>query len=317
MLGRAGRLKKHDIGLAYLLIEPGKNYSHKTKETEENIAIGLLNGKIKDFELQPDEAKSLTELLAFISMYNEGIVREKIYKFNEYLINSDYELGEFLKKLVDYRLVRLKDSNQYKSTFLGQSIAKSFLTVKKSLEIIEILKKKEKEIVDIVLELKALRNVYLTKKVVADLSKHRSARYSSNNFFSASVSSFLIADNIKKRKSFSHEVTDFFINWTNDIFNCNCKDNPYCDCGRLNLERIIFSLRTDENFDISEISEYLSNKYGLLVFRGDIIGYFENLIYSLESIQNIAKGIINLDEEYKYEISKIPELISKIKNNSE
>ena len=55
MLGRAGRLKKHDIGLAYLLIEPGKIYSHKTKETEENIAIGLLNGKIKDFELQPDD----------------------------------------------------------------------------------------------------------------------------------------------------------------------------------------------------------------------------------------------------------------------
>ncbi len=317
MLGRAGRLKKHEIGLAYLLIEPGKNYSFKTKETEENIAIGLLNGKIKDFELQPDEAKSLTELLAFISMYNEGIVREKIYKFNEYLINSDYEVEEFLKKLIVYRLVRLEDNDQYKSTFLGQSIAKSFLTVKKSLEIIEELKKKKKKIVDIVLELKALRNVYLTKKVVADLSKHRSARYSSNNFFSASVSSFLIADNIKKRKSFSREVTDFFINWTNDIFNCNCKDNPYCDCGRLNLERIIFSLRTDENFDISEISEHLSNKYGLLVFRGDIIGYFENLIYSLESIQNIAKGIINLDDEYKYEISKIPELISKIKNNSE
>ncbi len=316
MLGRAGRLKKHDIGLAYLLIEPGKVYSHRTKVTEEIVAINLLNGKIKDFELHPDGDKSLTELLAFISIFNEGVVREKIYQFNEYLINSNYDLVEFLKKLTNYKLVFLDNKNMYKSSFLGRSIAKSFLTVEKSLEIVELLKNKKSKIMDIVLELKALKNVYLTNKIVADLSKHRAAKYTSNNFFSASVSSFLMADNLKKRKSFSRELTDFFINWTNDIFNCNCKDNPYCDCGRLNLERIIFSLRTDENFEISEISEYLSKKYGLLVFKGDIIGYLENLIYSLESIQNIAKGIINLDEEFKYEISKIPEIISKIKNNS-
>jgi helicase len=314
MLGRAGRLKKHDIGLAYLLIEPGKNYSFRTKETEENIAIGLLNGKIKDFELQPDEAKSLTELLAFISMYNEGIVREKIYKFNEYLINSDYELGEFLKNLVKYRLVRLEDNNQYKSTFLGQSIAKSFLTVKKSLEIIEILKKKDKKIVDIVLELKALRNVYLTKKIVADLSKHRSARYSSNNFFSASVLSLMDANYVKKRKSFSEEFIEYVVKWTGEIFNCDCKDKPYCECGRINLERIILNLRIENKFSIREISEYLEEDLKILIYKGDIADYLENLIYSFESILNISKGIKNLDPDYEKEILEIPNIIENIRN---
>jgi len=314
MLGRAGRLKKHDIGLAYLLIEPGKIYSHKTKETEENIAIGLLNGKIKDFELHPDEAKSLTELLAFISTYNEGIVREKIYKFNEYLINSDYELGEFLKKLIKYRLVRLDGNNQYKSTFLGQSIAKSFLTVKKSLEIIEILKKKDKKIVDIVLELKALRNVYLTKKVVADLSKHRSARYSSNNFFSASVLSLMDANYVKKRKSFSDEFIEYVVKWTGEIFNCDCKDKPYCECGRINLERIILNLRIDRKFSIRKISEYLEEELKILIYKGDITDYLENLIYSFESILNISKGIKNLDSDYEKEILEIPNIIEKIRD---
>ena len=314
MLGRAGRLKKHDIGLAYLLIEPGKNYSFKTKETEETIAIGLLNGKIKDFELQPDEAKALTELLAFISMYNEGIVRKKIYKFNEYLINSDYELGEFLKILVDYRLIRLESNNQYKSTFLGQSIAKSFLTVKKSLEIIEILKKKDKKIVDIVLELKALRNVYLTKKVVADLSKHRSARYSSNNFFSASVLSLMDANYVKKRKSFSDEFIEYVVKWTGEIFNCDCKDKPYCECGRINLERIILNLRIDRKFSIRKISEYLEEELKILIYKGDITDYLENLIYSFESILNISKGIKNLDSDYEKEILEIPNIIEKIKD---
>jgi len=221
-----------------------------------------------------------------------------------------------MNKLINYRLIRLNNSVLYKATFLGQSVAKSFLTVKKSLSIIEELRKKEKKIIEIVLDLKSLRNVYLTKKVIADLLKHRPAKYSSNNFFSASVSSFLVADNIKKRKNFSRETTDFFINWTRDIFNCNCKENPYCDCGRLNLEKIILSLRTDENFEINEICEYLGKKYGILVFKGDIIGYLENLIYSLESIQNMMKGILNLDEKYKDELSRIPELITKIKNNN-
>ncbi len=314
MLGRAGRLKKHDIGLAYLLIEPGKVYSHTTKVTEENIAINLLNGKIKDYELQPDESKFLTELLAFISMYNEGIVREKIYKFNEYLINSDYELEEFLKKLINHRLVRLDDNNQYKSTFLGQSIAKSFLTVKKSLEIIEILKNKDKKIVDIVLELKALRNVYLTKKVVADLSKHRSARYSSNNFFSASVLSLMDANYVKKRKSFSDEFIEYVVKWTGEIFNCECKDKPYCECGRINLERLILNLRIDNKFSIREISEHLEEELKILIYKGDITDYLENLIYSFESVLNISKGITNLDSDYEKEILEIPNIIENIRN---
>jgi len=314
MLGRAGRLKKHDLGRAYLLIEPGKNYSPRNKTTEENIAINLLNGKIKDFELHPDEDRSLTELLAFISMFNEGVEKTDIYKFNDHLINANYEIEGFMNKLINNRLIRLSNGVLYKATFLGQSVAKSFLTVKMSLSIIEELRKKEKKIIEIVLDLKSLRNVYLTKKVVADLLKHRPAKYSSNNFFSASVTSFLVADNIKKQKTFSRETTDFFINWTRDIFNCHCKENPYCDCGRLNLEKIILSLRTDENFKINEICEYLGKKYGILVFKGDIIGYLENVIYSLESIQNMMKGLLNLDEEYKDELSKIPELITKIKN---
>ena len=110
-------------------------------------------------------------------------------------------LEEFLKKLTNYKLIRLRANNSYRASFLGQSIAKSFLTVEKSLEIIDLLRNKNRKIIDIVLELKALRNVYLTKKVVADLSKHRAAKYASNNFFSASVLSLMDANYVKKRKT--------------------------------------------------------------------------------------------------------------------
>ena len=178
----------------------------------------------------------------------------------------------------------------------------------------EFLKKKEKTIVDIVLELKPLRNVYLTKKVVADLSKHRAAKYSSNNFFSASVLSLMDANYVRKRKSFSDEFIEYVVKWTQEIFNCECKDKPYCECGRINLERIILDLRIGKRLSISEISEYLEEELKILIYKGDITDYLENLIYSFESILNISQGIPNLDSEYEKEISQIPKIIENIKN---
>jgi len=313
MLGRAGRLKKHDLGRAYLLIEPGKSYSSRNKTTEENIAINLLNGKIKDFELHPDQDRSLTELLAFIAMFNSGVEKAAIYKFNDDLINANYELEGFVKKLINNRLIRLNKDDLYEATFLGQSVAKSFLTIEVSLSIIDELKKKEKKIIEIVLDLKKLRNVYLTKKVVADLSKHRPAKYASNNFFSSSNLTLMDANYVKKRKSFSDDFINYVVKWTREIFNCDCKDNPYCECGRLNLEKIILNLRIEDNFSIKEITEYLESELEIMIYKGDITDYLENLIYSFESILNISKGVQNLDTKYSEELSEIPNIIERIR----
>jgi helicase len=306
MLGRAGRLKKHDMGLAYTLVEPGKIYSPKMKITEENIAIKLLNGKIKDFELEPNEDKSLTELLAFISMYSKGIEQEKTYNYYDLLINNEYNIKHLIKKLNSLKLIKIKENFIHKSTYLGQAVAKSFLTIEKSIEIIEKLKNMEvNDVLELAIDLKTLRNVYLSKKVVAELSKNVNMKYFSNNFFSASVISLMNAEYVKKRKTFSREFIDYISKWVADIFNCNCKDNPYCDCGRLNLERIILSLRTVDHFSIEEIANFLNEEYKILVFKGDIIGYLENLIYSLESIYNISEGLYNLNEKYRNQILEL------------
>ena len=158
-----------------------------------------------------------------------------------------------------------------------------------------------------------LRNVYLSKNIVADLSKNANMKYFSNNLFSASVLSLMNADYVKKRKTFSREFIDFITKLTSDIFNCNCKDNPYCDCGRLNFEKLIVNLRVEEKMTIEEISDYLVEEYKIVIFRGDLIQYLENLIYSLESIKNIAEGISNLVDDYNKEIKEIPNLINQIK----
>jgi len=314
MLGRAGRLKKHDLGLAYLLVEPGKIYSPKMSGTEENIAIKLLNGKIKDFELEPNKNRSLTELLAFVSMFNQGIEYKRIYDFYDLLINNDYNIELFTKKLNNLKLIRIKENYIHRSTHIGQSIAKSFLSVDEGLEIIEILRnQKINSIISLALDLKPIRNVYLSKKIVAELSKNVRMKYFSNNFFSASVLSLQNADYVRKKKSFSRDFIQLIMKWINDIFNCNCKDNPYCDCGRVNLERIIVNLRIKEEFSIAQISQYLEHEYELLVFKGDLIDYLQNLIYSLESVKNISAGIKNLAAIYTKELSEIPMIIENIK----
>jgi helicase len=313
MLGRSGRLKKHEKGLAYLLVEPGKVYSPKMKETEEEIAIKLLKGKIKDFELPPNESKSLTEVLALISMFKDGIHKDLIYNYFNLLINNNYELDSFLKKLNQKKLVRIKENFLYKPTYLGQAIAKSFLTIERCLEIVKMVKKKEKSVIEIALNIQPIKNVYLSKGVVIDLAKNVNARYRSNNLFSGSVLSLMNAEYVRKRKTFSKEFIDFISKWVSDIFNCNCKDSPYCDCGRLNLEKMILNLRVEQNLSIEEICNYFSEEYKIVIHKGDLIGYLENLIYSLESIKNILEGNFDLDQKFKVEVQEIPKLIEQIK----
>ncbi|MFW9971239.1 MAG: DEAD/DEAH box helicase [Candidatus Odinarchaeota archaeon] len=313
MLGRSGRLKKHEKGFAYILVEPGKIYSPKMKNTEENIAIKLLNGKIKDYELVPDEDKSQTEILAFISMFNQWITKDVIFNFYRHLINDHFDLEEVLRKLISLNLIRIKEDLTIKSTHLGRAIANSFISVDESLEIIKKLQSKLETPLNIALNLEILRNVYLSKTIVADLSKNINMRYFSNNLFSASVLSLMNAEYVKKRKSFSRDFIDLIMKLTNDIFNCTCKDNPYCECGRLNLEKLILNLRIKQNMTIEEISNYLMQEYKIMIFKGDLIDYLENLIYSLESIKNIAEGISSLDESFNNEIKEIPKLIELIK----
>ncbi len=314
MLGRAGRLKKHDLGFAYLLVEPGKVYTPKMKESEENIAIRLLNGKIKDFELEPSENNSLTELLAFVSMFTTGVTEDKIDEFFEHLINNNYELDSALKRLRSHKLIAASSDSTYKTTPLGQAIGKSFITVEEGLQIVEELKHNEKNVISLALNLNPLKNVYLSKSVVADLSKNVSQRYLSNNLFSATALSLMNAEYVKKRKTFSPRFVQTIMKWIKDIFNCSCKDAPYCECGRSNLMKIILDLRAEQKYSIEEICYYMEENYEIVVFKGDVIDFLENLIYSFESIKNIAEGVVNLAQRYREEISEIPTIIKKIKS---
>ena len=224
-----------------------------------------------------------------------------------------WTLKVLLKKLLSLEIIRIKEDYRYRITQLGRALAKSFLTVDKGLEIIETLRNSSKSIVELALDIEPLRNVYLTKKIVADLSKNRNMKYLSSNLFAASTLSLLQAEQVKKKKKYSREFIEMILKWMKDIFNCECDEKPYCDCGRMNLEKLILSLRIEEEHSIDEIRAFLKNEYNILIFKGDLMDFLESLIYSLESVLEIANSIKNIKIVYENEILKIPKYVEKIK----
>ncbi len=64
MLGRAGRPGYHDKGLVYILAEPGRRFSSGRSESEDEMALALLNGQMEDVAPEFSEAQQQEEVLA-------------------------------------------------------------------------------------------------------------------------------------------------------------------------------------------------------------------------------------------------------------
>ncbi len=97
------------------------------------------------------------------------------------------------------------------------------------------------------------------------------------------------------------------------LANCKCKDCPYCNCGLYNLQNLIFSLRIDKKYSIDDIYYYLLKEFEIIIYRGDLIDFFESLIHSFNTIKNICESLI-LNEVIKEKLLFIPKMIEKIKD---
>lgn len=311
MYGRAGRFKKHDLGKIYLLVIPNRIFNLRNKETEEKVALHLLNGKLEPIEVEPDEDRMLTELLSFITM-KKFVKYEDIREFQENLINSDYLLDDFLKVLIQKKLIN-KEASLYKTTKLGTAISTSFLTINEALLIKDQIFIEKIPLETVALNLEPLKNVYVSNKIVSEVSKSLNAKYVSNQLFSGTILSIMESRNYKKRKSFPKFLIDILTNWIKILFNCECKDAPYCDCGLNNLQNLILSLRIDKKYSIDDIYYYLLKEFEIIIYRGDLIDFFESLIHSFQTIKNICESL-KLNEDIKEKLLFIPKMIEKIKD---
>ncbi|MHA2002170.1 MAG: DEAD/DEAH box helicase [Promethearchaeota archaeon] len=305
MSGRAGRLKKHDKGKIYCLVIPGKSAASVQSLNEEQLVVRLLHGQIEPLRLEADEDSNYAEILATISMYTsrkkyeDGISRNDLEYFHSMLFNGNFDLNQAILFLNKHKMIQLlKNKSLIRATLFGEAVAESFFKLSQTIEI----KKALQRIVDednpapdmlmIAQSLQSFTNVYVTNRILSELSLKNQKPLRSNNLFSSAVLSMIGSEHLGKKHKvkIKRRVFDIILTWSENIFNCNCEDRPYCDCGKRNVEGFIFDYRLS-GLSISEIVQTLRDEFEIKVFFGDLTDYLESIIYSLLSIRKIGRSI--------------------------
>ncbi|MHA1857431.1 MAG: DUF5814 domain-containing protein [Promethearchaeota archaeon] len=305
MSGRAGRLKKHDMGKVYLLVNPGKTSAGVQSDTEDQLAVRLLKGKIESLKLHPNEGAQYSEILAVIAMFSslddkqKGILKDELEYYHSMLYNGDFNLAQGLLYLKNNKMINIvRNKSVVRATRFGKAVAESFFSLENAIKIRESLIKAVSEdnpapdMLELALSLESFNNVYVTNRLLSELSLKQNHQVKSNNLFSSSVLSMIGAEHLgkKKRVHISRKVYSIIIKWSEDIFNCTCSDKPYCDCGKKNIEHYILDYRLS-GLSVSEIVSTLVDEYEIKVFTGDIIDFLESVINSLFSIQKIGRSV--------------------------
>jgi len=306
MSGRAGRLKKHDLGKVYMLVNPGKTSAGSQSDTEDQLAIRLLKGKIEPLKLNPNESAQYSEILATIAMYSSddknlrGILKNDLEYYHSMLFNGEFDLNQALIYLRKNKLIELiRNKSIAHATRFGKAVAESFFSLKTAIKIRESLimpvteENPAPDMLELAQSLETFNNVYVTNRILSELSLKGNQQVKSNNLFSSSVLSMVNAEHLgkKKRTHISRRLYSVIIRWSEDIFNCVCKDKPYCDCGKESIERFIVDYRL-AGLSVTEIVLELEEEYEIKIFKGDIIDYLESIINNLFSIQKIGRSVI-------------------------
>ena len=126
MLGRAGRPSYHDRGIVYLLPEIGKEFD---TDTEEAMALNLLESDTEDVEIIYDEEQLKEQILADISSgaVNTMTDLEEFYENTEIPSDTRY----ITRKLIDDGFIEYK-KGILEATRYGRAVTMSFLSIEKA-----------------------------------------------------------------------------------------------------------------------------------------------------------------------------------------
>ncbi len=163
-------------------------------------------------------------------------------------------------------------------------------------------------VLDIVGLFVQFKNVYMQKSIISELTKKIPNAKVSNNIFTSSTTMMLSGENIGKLANIPRWVWKIIVTWSQELFNCSCEEKPFCPCGRKNFEKIIITLRV-LNYNTDEIAEYLKKNYALKIFRGDLIDFYEQLIFGLQTVAKISSST-PLPEDVKKQIEITESILS-------
>ncbi|MFW9963112.1 MAG: DUF5814 domain-containing protein [Candidatus Sifarchaeia archaeon] len=312
MLGRAGRLGKHDRGKVYIIVQPEKKYHGGQDKAEDEIAVELLNGIIEDVEPFADKEASAEQILATIC--STGLVDLKAVALAyKKMLSMSIPPSEALKHLVRTHMVRVKEGGVH-PTDLGRATSLSFLTPSMGLEVMKLTS--TYDVTDIAIMLEPFENVYLSSKLQEEVNSafrtHMPTRLFSGVFSEISDASHP-KSGVGRLPQWVFEV---FGKWTTTFFNCGCREYPECDHGKVSLGRWLVEKRK-EGLNPSGLAQKLHDDFELWAYPGDVFSWLDSLIHNLKAVQRIADvaGKTDLHVQIEDQIARIERPLENIERS--
>ena len=320
MLGRAGRPSYHDRGIVYLLPEIGNDFQG---ESEEAMALELLESNSEDVYIEYDEESSYEQILADISSTSIKSVDElnKFYKNIEIPVSLKITVNE----MEDLGLIRIKANNDLEITKYGRAASVSFLTIgeaefikntlndknylKNYVGLSPMYKKKEKYdklkvlVMAMALDLEMFENAYLSSVIHNQISNALKIKFSTRLFAESTLDIISSGEAIEK---LDKKYQDALISLQSDFMQCKCQERPFCQCMQRGISEVIIHERL-KGKDPQDISNKLFRKYQIQVYPGDIFSWLDNYVKNLDAIRRIAKSFNknNIVKKTNYLIKKI------------
>lgn len=272
MLGRAGRPGYHDRGIVYLLPEPGKKYQGGKGESEDEVALRLLRGKMEDVLPEYEEEEQQEEVLA-----NAVVARsmDELARLHHLTIGLD-DLRSNLAALIDADLVR-----GIAPTRIGRAAAAHFLTPE---EVVVIRKglAEDGDPLEVAVDLEIFSDLYLK---AADRISMKLRMQVSSRAFHGSVMDLLSGEDLT---NLDPKLREELLNFAKEFTRCGCKDAPYCGCPERKASLKILELRAGGASPGRIIQEFTEN-YGIYAYTGDLINYLDAVVRRLEAIEEMAR----------------------------
>ncbi len=284
MLGRAGRLGKHDVGKAVLLAEIGRRYFGDEPKTEEEVALDLLNNPIEEVHPEATFEQSVDQLLATLSCY-DTIPRTHLENAYQRLLSRTVTFNEGLRFLKRHNLAT-QSGQEVMPTELGRAAAISYFSAS-NVAAIQEYRYNTADSLSVTLE--PLRNAYLSPRLQSEIERTLRTRFATR-LFAGAVLDLMSTKRSRRLKRLPRWVLRTFSKWTVDFFNCHCNENPFCDCGIWKVSKAVLEMRY-RGFTPSQINSAFLEEYELFIYPGDIFSFLDNQVHILQGIIRVAEVI--------------------------
>lgn len=277
MSGRAGRPDYHDRGVVVLMPVPGKSYSSAQSDTEEEVAIKLLQGEMLSAGVEYGEAEQLEEVLASVAVTSSVQDLRGIHS----LMFGSFDLDRLVSRLQSYRFIEKKGA-KISLTRFGKIISAHFLPVSKAFLIRDAVLEDNNPI-KIATNLEFFDAAYFKYSNQIGSSLH--VNMPSRVFQGAALDIVFDGESLSQ---LDIKIRELMLNFASDFLTCGCRDSPYCGCAEQKFSEKIIRLRMEGN-DPSQIIKTLEDKYGISAYQGDVFGYLDNAVRNLDAIELIAR----------------------------